>query len=67
MDILSVLSCIAVIVLGVVFSVDVIRSAWRKYVGYNPTAPSLWTRISKAFFDPHPEQDESHSSTRYDR
>jgi len=52
---------------AIIFSTYCLRSAWRKYVGYNPTAPSLLARISKAISDPHPGQDESHSSTRYDR
>ena len=58
---------IVIFSVAVFFSAYCICSAWRKYVGYNPTAPSLLTRISKAISDPHPEEDESHSSTRYDR
>lgn len=56
-----------IIILAVIFSAYCLRSALRKYVGYNPAAPSLLTRISKAIFDPYPEQDESHAKTRYRR
>ena len=55
------------------FSVYVIISACRNFVGYNPDAPSAWTRlkawwpgfVKRNIVDDDPYDDESHAITRY--
>jgi len=55
------------------FSVYVIVTACRNFVGYNPTAPSAWTRlkawwpgfVKRNIVDDDPYDDESHAITRY--
>lgn len=54
------------------FSVYVIISACRKYIIYNPTAPSAWIRkawwpgfVKRNIVDDYPYDDESHAATRY--
>ena len=56
------------------FSVYVIVTACRNFVGYNPTAPSAWARVKawwpafvkRHIVDDDPYQDESHAGTRYE-
>lgn len=55
------------------FSIYVIITACRKYIVYNPAAPSVWTRIKawwpgfvkRNIVDDYPYDDESHAATRY--
>ena len=66
---------IMILAIAAIFSAYVIYSACRKYIGHNPQAPSLWSRIKawwpgfvkRHIVDDDPYQDESHSSTRYNR
>ena len=65
---------ILIIAIAAIFSGYVIYSACRKYLGYNPQAPSLWERVKawwpgfvkRHIVDDDPYQDESHAATRYD-
>jgi len=58
---------------AVAFSVYVIVTACRNFVGYNPTAPSAWARlkawwpgfVKRNIVDDDPYDDESHAATRY--
>ena len=66
---------ILILVIAAIFSAYVVYSACRKYLGYNPQVPSLWERVKawwpgfvkRHIVDDDPYQDESHSSTRYNR
>ena len=64
---------ILILVIAAIFSAHVLCSACRKYLGYNPQAPSLWKRfkawwpgfVKRNIVDDDPYQDESHARTRY--
>ena len=64
---------ILILVIAAIFSAYVIYSACRKYLGYNPQAPSLWARIKawwpgfvkRHIVDDDPYQSELHAATRY--
>ena len=64
---------ILIFIVAGLFSVYVLYSACRKYIGRNPQAPSLWARfkawwpgfVKRHIVDDDPYQDESHAGTRY--
>ena len=67
------LANILIFIVAGAFSVYVLYSACRKYIGRNPQAPSLWARVKawwpgfvkRHIVDDDPYQDESHAGTRY--
>ena len=67
------LANILILSIAAIFSAYVIYSACRKYIGYNPQATSLWTRVKawwpgfvkRHIVDDDPYQDEGHAATRY--
>lgn len=64
---------ILIFIVAGAFSIYVLYSACRKYIGLNPQSPSLWARImawwpgfvKRHIVDDDPYQDESHAGTRY--
>lgn len=64
---------ILIFIVAGAFSVYVLYSACRKYIGRNPQAPSLWSRVKarwpgfvkRHIVDDDPYKDESHAGTRY--
>jgi hypothetical protein len=70
---INILLFVSVIVIAIIFGGYVASSAWRKYVGHNPSAPSIWSQIrawwpgfvKRHIVDWGPYDDESHASARY--
>lgn len=69
MDLLQMLVIAVVAFFCIVFW----RDGFRKFIGYNPAAPSLWARlkawwpgfVKRHIVDDDPYDDESHAETRY--
>lgn len=69
------MTLLQILVIAVVafFCIVFVRDGLKHYIGYNPSAPSLWSRIKawwpgfvkRHIVDDDPFDDESHAETRY--